>query len=104
MYRYKMPIKVIIKKSTKPEKKLMAVFYLHEGGKKIKTTHFGNTGADDFTKTKDKEQKKRYLDRHRKNENWNDYKSAGSLSRYILWDKPTRAESIKSYKKRFNLV
>ena len=99
-----MPIKVIIKKSTRPGKKLMATFFLHEGGKKIKTTHFGQAGAPDFTKTKDKAQKKRYLDRHRANENWSDYKSAGSLSRYILWDKPTRTESIRSYKKRFNLV
>ena len=99
-----MPIKVVIKKSTKSDKKLMATFFNHEGGAKIKTTHFGQESAPDFTKTRDEAQKKRYLDRHRKNENWNDYMSAGSLSRYILWDKPTRAEAIKSYKKRFKLV
>ncbi len=99
-----MPIKVVIKKSTKPEKKLMAIFYKHVGGPKIKTVHFGSAGMDDFTRTRDEAQKKRYLDRHRKNENWNDYMSAGALSRWILWNKPTRAEAIKSYKKRFNLV
>ncbi len=99
-----MPIKVVIKKSTKPEKKLMAIFYKHVGGPKIKTVHFGSVGMDDFTKTKDEAQKKRYLDRHRKNENWESYMTAGSLSRYILWNKPTRAASIQSYKKRFNLV
>jgi len=98
-----MPIQVVIKKSTRPEKKLMAVFYQHKGGKKIKTTHFGQAGAPDFTKTKDVKQKKRYLDRHRKTENWQDYKSAGALSRWILWDKSTRAESIRAYKRRFNL-
>ena len=39
----------------------------------------------------------------KKNENWNDYQSAGALSRYILWSKPTLKESIADYKKKFNL-
>tara|TARA_R100000935_G_C2817556_1_gene158045 strand:+ start:296 stop:595 length:300 start_codon:yes stop_codon:yes gene_type:complete len=99
-----MPIKVVIKKSTNPKKKLMAVFYKHAGGPKIKTTHFGSAGMDDFTKTRDEAQKKRYISRHRKRENWQDYMSAGALSRWILWDKPTRSGSIKAYKNRFNLV
>lgn len=99
-----MPIKVVIKKSPNPNKKLVAIFYKHVGGKKIRTTHFGSAGMDDFTKKRDPAQKKRYLDRHRRRENWQDYMSAGALSRWILWDKPTRAESIKAYKKRFNLV
>jgi hypothetical protein len=30
-------------------------------------------------------------------------KSAGALSRWILWNKPTLAASIKDYKKRFGL-
>ena len=79
----------------------MAVFT--DNGKKVKTTHFGSAGMSDFTKNKDEERKKRYLDRHRKNENWNDYKSAGSLSRYILWNKPTLRASIADYKRRFKL-
>jgi len=95
------PISVKISKSTKPEKKLMAVFQLDNG--RTKTTHFGAAGMDDYTKTKDKEQKKRYLDRHRKRENWDDPMTAGALSRWILWDKETKAASISSYKKRFNL-
>ena len=99
-----MPIAVTIKKSTRPGKKLMATFYEHKGGPQIKVTHFGQESAPDFTKTRDEEQRKRYLKRHRKNENWDSYMTAGSLSRYILWDKPTRTESIRSYKKRFNLV
>ncbi len=99
-----MPIKVVIKKSTNPNKKLMAVFYKHVGGPKIKTTHFGSAGMDDFTKTRDEAQKKRYLERHRKRENWQYYMSAGALSRWILWDKPTRSGSIRASKNRFNLV
>jgi hypothetical protein len=95
------PKKVVIKKSSKPEKKLMAIFTLDNG--RTKTTHFGSAGMEDYTKTKDVEQKSRYLKRHRRRENWNDPVSAGALSRWILWDKPTRRESIQAYKKRFNL-
>jgi len=43
------------------------------------------------------------MTRHRKRENWNNYMSAGSLSRYILWNKPTLKASIADYKKKFNL-
>ena len=82
------PVSVVIKKSTKPEKKLMAVFTLKNGRK---------------TKTKDKQQKQRYLSRHRQNENWNSPMTAGALSRWILWNKETRGASITDYKKRFNL-
>ena len=91
---------VIIKASTKPEKKLMAVFTRDNGSKK--TTHFGSAGMDDYTKTKNKEQRKRYLDRHRKNEKWNQPETAGALSRWILWGNSTsRRENISAFKKRF---
>lgn len=95
-------MKVEIKPSTQKTKKLMAIFY-DDNGKKIKTTHFGAKGMSDYTIHKDKERKERYLDRHRKRENWNDYMSAGSLSRWILWNLPTLKASIGDYKKRFKL-
>ena len=47
--------------------------------------------------------KQRYLTRHRRRESWNNYMSAGALSRYILWGEPTLRESIKKYKEKFNL-
>ena len=94
-------MKVVIKKSTNPKKKYMAVFY--ENKKKVKTTHFGAAGMSDYTKHKDKKCKTRYLTRHRKRENWSNYMSAGALSRYILWGEPTLRASIQKYKKRFNL-
>ena len=90
-------VKII--RSSKADKKYMALFNI-DGKKKI--THFGQAGADDYTITKDKQQKKRYLDRHRANENWNDPLTAGALSRWILWNKPSITDSIASYKKRFN--
>jgi hypothetical protein len=54
-------------------------------------------------KSKDEKKKKAYLDRHRTNENWNDYMSAGSLSRWTLWNKKTLSASIADYKIKFNL-
>ena len=95
------PVSVVIKKSSKPEKKLQAVFTMSNGRKR--TTHFGASGMDDYTKTRNKEQKSRYLKRHRRNENWNNPLSAGALSRWVLWNKESRAASISDYKKRFNL-
>ncbi len=95
------PISVKISKSTKPEKKLMAVFQLDNG--RSRTTHFGARGMDDYTKTKNKEQRKRYLDRHRRRENWASPMTAGALSRWILWNKESRAASISNYKRRFKL-
>lgn len=89
-----------IKKSTKPEKKLMAIFEDCNTGRQ-KTTHFGAKNYSDFTIHGDLERKKRYLDRHRKNENWNDPTSAGALSALILWNKPTLRASIADYKRRF---
>lgn len=94
-------MRVEIKPSTNPKKKYMAIFY--DGDKKKKTTHFGAKGMSDYTKHKDNDRKKLYLERHQKRENWNNYMSAGSLSRYILWNKPTLRASISDYKKRFNL-
>ena len=95
-------VSVKITQSTNSGKKLMAVF-IDDNGKKIKTTHFGQAGASDFTKNKDPERKKLYLARHKANENWNDYKSAGSLSFHILWNKTTLSASIADYKTKFNL-
>jgi len=94
-------MKVKIQKSTNPKKKYMAIFT--DNGKKVKTTHFGSAGMSDFTINKDPERKKRYEDRHRARENWNDYKSAGALSKHILWNKPSLRASIADYKRRFNL-
>ena len=93
-------MKMIIEKGT--SKKLKAIFY-DDKGKRIKTVQFGSKGMSDFTINKDKERKQRYLDRHRKRENWNDPMTAGALSRWLLWNRPTLESSIKDFKKRFKL-
>jgi len=91
-------IKLIsIKPSTRKGKKLMAEF--SDGT----ITHFGSSPYEDFTTHKDPERKQRYLIRHQKRENWEDFKSPGALSRWILWNKPTLEASIRDYKKIFKL-
>jgi len=96
--------KVIISKSDR-DKKYKAVF-TDKDGKKKKTLHFGAKGMSDFTKHKDPKRKARYLARHNpKNtkEDWSVPDTPASLSRWILWNKPSLEESIKDYKKRFKL-
>jgi len=70
-----------------------------------KTTKFGAAGMDDFTKTKDPEQKARYVERHgRGRENWSDPTSAGALSRYLLWGESTSmVKNLQAYRRKFNL-
>ncbi len=89
-----------ITKSNKKDKKLMAIFENCNNGR-TKTTHFGAVGYDDYTTHRDKDRKERYLARHRKNENWNDPTSAGALSKFLLWNKPTLKASIADYKRKF---
>ena len=50
-----------------------------------------------------RQKKAAYLKRHRKYEDWEDPRTAGALSRWILWNKPTIEESIENYIKRFHM-
>lgn len=70
--------------------------------KKRKTINFGDIKMEDYTIHKDEERKKRYIQRHSK-ENWNDLYKAGAWSRYILWEEPSLEQAIKSMEKRFNI-
>ena len=98
-------MRVIIKRSTRTTKKMMAIFY-DEHGKRRKTTHFGQAGADDYTITKDKKQRARYINRHTNaREDHSKFMTAGSLSRHILWGEFTSMKrNIAAYKSRFGLT
>jgi hypothetical protein len=89
---------IIIKPSTKPDKKYMAII------DDKKTVHFGAAGMSDYTKHKDKERKERYLARHRKNEQWDNPLTASFYATNILWNKPTLTESIKDTNRRFKNI
>jgi len=98
-------MKVIISLSDKPNKRYTAEFYYKD--MKVKTTHFGFKDKDGYGSTyidhKDDKKKDAYIARHKVNENFSDYMSAGSLSRYILWEHKTLTQAISAYKRRFNL-
>ena len=97
MYKF-----ISLKKSTDGTHKYEATIY-NETTKRNNVVKFGATGYSDYPTHKDEERKKRYLDRHRKNENWNDPTTAGALSRWVLWNKPTLRASIADFKRRFKL-
>lgn len=98
------PQLISITKSDKAGKKMMAKFMV---GKREKTVHFGSSGNKDFTiysaedKAKAEKMRNAYIARHKVNENWNDPMTAGTLSRFVLWEAPTISGGISAYKKRF---
>ena len=97
-------VKMVIEKGTGKNKKLKAIFY-DEGGKKIKTTQFGDSRYEDYTQHKDKERRSKYRARHKKDLDKGKYISAGFLSYYILWGQSAALKTnINKYKKKFNLT
>ena len=64
-----------------------------------KTVHVGASGYEDFTMHTDGKLKTRYLARH-KHENWSDPTTAAFWARWLLWNKPTIAESVQDLKNR----
>ena len=95
-------MRVVIQKSTRSGKKMMAIFYENDG-KKVKTIHFGADGYSDYTIHKDEARRQRYIDRHKSREDWNNPMTTVTLALYILWNKPTLSASIADYKKKFGL-
>lgn len=97
---------VKVTKSTRPEKKLMAVF---ADGAKRKTVHFGAAGYQDYTLyyKKDKalaaRKKASYIRRHGAQERWDDPTTPGALSRFILWNEPTVTASVSAFKTKFRV-
>ena len=90
-------MEVVLTKSKKPDKKYDARI---DG---TKTVSFGQKGASDFTKHKNTDRKERYIDRHKKNEDWTKTgaRSAGFYSKHVLWNKPTLKESIDDINEKF---
>jgi len=87
-----------LKLSGNKDKRYTATF---KDGKKI---NFGSKGANTFIDKASEKTKDAYLARHKVNEDWSNPKTAGSLSRYILWG-PTKSvsQNLKLFKKKFNV-
>ena len=84
---------VLLKKSSKPDKKYDAVI----DGKK--TVSFGVTGYSDFTKHKDEERKQRYIARHGATQTWKDIEKPQTWARYILWEKRQYLRQLRIWKR-----
>jgi hypothetical protein len=71
---------------------------------KTRTVRFGAVGYSDYTIHKDPERKKRYITRHQSRENWTKggVLTPGFWSRWVLWNKPSLRESLKSTLKKIN--
>ena len=93
-----------LKKSSISGKKYTLLFF-DKDRKKVKKINFGQAGADDYTKTGDKEQRDRYRNRHNNSrENHNVPDTPASASRWILWgDSTSVSANYNSYLKRFGL-
>ncbi len=70
---------------------------------RIKTINFGALGGSAFPDHKNQKTKEAWIARHRVRENWEVPDTAGSLSRWILWDTTSILENKKRFAKRFGL-
>ena len=71
-------------------------------GKKV---DFGSKPYSDYTIHMDSDRKDRYINRHEARENWekSGIGTAGFWSRWLLWNLPDFAQSVKDIEKRFNI-
>ena len=99
MVKYKF---IALKKADDGKHKYVVTILNEETGRE-KNIKFGFFGAEDYTIHKDIKRKTNYEARHIVRENWNDPTTAGFWSKWILWNKPTIEQSLKSTIKQFNL-
>jgi hypothetical protein len=64
---------------------------------------FGAKGMSDYTLNKNPLRRQSYLSRHRSREDWSDPKTAGALSRWILWEHTSIQEAVRKFRRRFSL-
>lgn len=94
-------MKFTLERASDGKHKWVGVF---EDEGRTKHVPFGAVGYQDFTQHKDKLRRARYLMRHRSREAWNDPKTAGSLSRWLLWGDSTNLQTnVSSFRRRFSL-
>ena len=64
--------------------------------------YFGDTKYEHFTEGHLNEiRRKAYINRHKKNESWNNKDSAGFWSYHYLWEFPTYKEAYENIKKKY---
>ena len=92
----------ILQPSTRQEKKWMVD---EVDNQEFKTVHFGSASYQSYPDHKNPLRKKAYIQRHKKNENWNKsgIDTSGFWARWLLWNLPTLEDSIKDIEERFDV-
>jgi hypothetical protein len=86
----------------KDKKRLIAFFLMKNGKtKKVKFGMFKSAGT--FSDGATNEKREAYIKRHRIRENWDNVFTAGSLSRYVLWEFKSNNEIEKFYNREFKI-
>jgi len=94
-------MKLYIYESARKDKRFLAVFVQNDIIQfKV---HFGSKNGSTFIDHGDTIKRANYLKRHSVNEDWDLPNSAGSLSRWLLWNTDNLETNIKAFKKRFKL-
>lgn len=93
-------VSAILKKSNDNKYKYVVTV---DNGNKKKILRFGDKNYEDYTKHKDDDRKKRYINRHVGKERWWDPYSKGFWSRWLLWNKKTIGDSKKNITERFGI-
>ena len=98
-----------VEQSPRRHAKLCATFQDTSG--KVTRVHFGRLGCKDFIVYSRElppamaaQKRAAYIARHSSGrEDWSRPDTPGSLSRFILWEKPTLQASIAAFKRRFKV-
>lgn len=103
-----MPVQVDFVKPKRANKKYKVVLY--EEGEKVGDVEFGQKDASDFLIHKDKERRRRYIDRHsneREKGLWRFSKknlfTPAFWSRWLSWNQPSLKESMDFIEDRMNV-
>jgi hypothetical protein len=85
------------------DKKRAIAFFLMDNGQTIKRKfgYFGSKGT--YFDGASEEKRNAYIARHKVREDFNDVFSAGSLSRWVLWEFRSRNEIEKFYNRKFKI-
>ena len=85
--------RVEISRSDRKDKRFKAEF----GGR---TVHFGSKSGSTFVDHGDEKKKAAWEARHRVNEDWQDYDTAGALAKHLLWNKRSMKASARDLNAR----
>ena len=80
--------RVEISRSSRKDKRFKAAF----GGRAV---HFGSKSGSTFIDHKDEKKKAAWEARHRVNEDWSDYDTAGALAKHLLWNKRSMKAAVR---------